>query len=365
MRPLILFVHPTAAADLLEDQALLASAFDVRAYHFDSNRYRTALGRLWGLVRFGVGQLLWLLRWLPKAKAVYGCFADYHLVLPTFMARRFGVPVAVRLGGFDGNTLPEYGYGVFNSRWRGPLAAYVLRRATRLFPVTPSLIYHESRFATWPTARSNGVQAHVQGLSTPFTVIPTGYDPQAWPQGKAQRADHVTTVGYVGDRRSTLIKGIDLLLAAAAQMLEVTFSIVGVTPSMQDVLAKDHAVGKNVTFYASMPRSDLAAHYTSASVYAQLSRTEGGLPNVVAEAMLCGCMPVVSAVGSMAETVGTVGLVVDRPEVDAVVAVLREALASARGHRREEARAHITAHYPLSRRAEALTKAMHALIAGV
>src|SRR5690606_39307412 len=48
---------------------------------------------------------------------------------------------------------------------------------------------------------------------------------------------------------------------------------------------------ENVTIVGPRPREALPAEYGAASVYLQLSRSEG-LPNVLCEAMACGCIPV-------------------------------------------------------------------------
>ncbi len=357
-RPRLLFIHHTTAADVLEDQRLLTDAFALEAFRFDADG-RGAVGTLWGLMRAWMAQLVWLLRHLRGAHAVYGCFADYHLALPALLAPWFGVSLVVRLGGYDGNTLPAYRYGVFASGWRAPLARFVLRRATLLVTVPESLIYNENRYAAWPEALPNGVQAHVPGLTTPHRTIPTGYNASAWPEGPAVRAPSVLTVGYVGQQRDVYIKGIDVLLATAALMPDVPFRIVGVHEVGGEMLRGVADVPPNVELIPPVPRSELAALYREASVYAQLSRTEGGLPNVLAEAMLCGSIPVVSAVGGMPFTVGDLGIVVEQPDPNLVADAIRTALAEPPALR-EAVRVRIAETFTLSARKDALVAALDA-----
>jgi glycosyltransferase involved in cell wall biosynthesis len=357
MKPNLLFIHTTTAPDLMEDRHLLGARFDVASFHFEGNRPGRGLVRLGRILWLAMRQLLWLIRRLPRTALVYGCFADYHLALPALLAGWFRVPLVVRLGGFDGNTLPDVGYGVFLSRWRAPLARYVLRRADLLLPVTPSLIYNENRFAAWPDVHPNGVRAHVPGLQAPYAVVPTGYDPAAWPVGPAERGPVIVTVGYIGTERDVRVKGVDLLIEAARRLPEAAFRIVGVAEAMEPVLRQRYGAPDNVALERPVGREALAEAYTGAAVYAQLSRTEGGLPNVVAEAMLCGCIPVVSAVGSMPETVGEEGLVVERPDPDAIAAAIREALRAGPDARRR-CRARIATQYTLGQRKERLLDAL-------
>ena len=58
---------------------------------------------------------------------------------------------------------------------------------------------------------------------------------------------------------------------------------------------KNFNLGDNVSLLPALDRKDLVTHYNTTSIYAQLSRSEG-LPNVLCEAMLCGCIPVGSPV---------------------------------------------------------------------
>ena len=347
----VLFVAHTRGADLLEDERILDDAFGAQSFFWTAGR------RLGHLVREAVRQGRWLRAHLPQARAVYGCFADYHLVLPAWLCARRGVPLLVRLGGYDGNTLPKLGYGVFASRWRAPLARFVLRRATLLLPVTSSLVENQNAFADWPEVLTNGVRAHVPGLRVPHEVIPTGYDPDAWPLGPAERFSSVVTVGYVRTLRDARIKGLDLLFDAAHHLPGVPIRIIGVTPTMADVLRRTYPVPDHVELVPPVPRGELVAAYQQAAVYVQLSRTEGGLPNTVAEAMLCGCVPVVSRVGSMPETAGPQGVVVDTPQAEVIAAAVRKALALP-STARTAARRHIVEHFTLAQRQDRLVKAV-------
>ncbi|MEL6614309.1 MAG: glycosyl transferase family 1, partial [Bacteroidota bacterium] len=152
-RLLVPFLAPTSF--VRDDLALLGERYEVVPFEFGTASGAGALARA---VR---RQRRWLAAEMPRADAVFGWFADYHLALPARAAQRRGVPLAVALGGFDAACLPELGYGVFYSRWRAPLAMRVLRSASLLVPVAGALVRSENTVGAAPPHTAQGVAAHV------------------------------------------------------------------------------------------------------------------------------------------------------------------------------------------------------------
>jgi glycosyltransferase involved in cell wall biosynthesis len=106
-------------------------------------------------------------------------------------------------------------------------------------------------------------------------------------------------------------------------MREFSFRIVGVTPSILSEL--NASVPGNVQIVAPLERDQLLPEYQQASVYLQLSRIEScGI--ATAEAMLCGCIPVVSDTGGLPETVGSTGSIVPSEDVRAAVTAVQTVL---------------------------------------
>lgn len=347
-RPRILFVAGAPTSFVRDDLALLGERYDVMPLWFDGRQ----------VVRSAAAQV----RYLRAAEVdlVFGWFADYPLVLPVRWARSRGIPSVVALGGYDAVRLPGLEYGVFESRWRAPLARDVCRQATHLVPVAGALLASTNAYATWPRPSPQGVRVHVPRLDTPATVIPTGYDPEAWPLGPAQRAPSVLTVAHVSDERTYRLKGLPLLAAAAAALPEVPFEVVGVAPAVAE-----RALPSNLTLRPPVPREDLAASYAAASVYAQPSLSEG-LPNALCEAMLAGCIPVTSPVGAMPEVTAEIGRTVPRPEAPALAEAIADALADADsdagGTLRVAARERIVEGYSRERRRTSLFGLLDALL---
>ena len=358
-RPRLLFICLAFTSFVKDDLALLRERYDVRIFHFNANQFSSRAGRLFGIVYYGIKQFLWLLRELPRADLVFGWFADYHLVLPVLLARGMRRPVAVALGGTDSNWLPELGYGVYDSPWQAPLARLVLRKASLLLPVAEALMHSESRYATWPKRRANGVRVHVPELRTPSEIVPFGYDPGAWPMGPLNRERVVSTVALIASERTLRVKGVDVLFGVARELPGVTFQVVGVAAAYAPRIRSRFDLPPNVRLLPPRPRSELPATYAASSVYVQLSRTEG-MPNVLCEAMLCGCIPVGSDVAGIPYVIGEAGFVMDRPDADAIASAIEKALGQGPESRRR-ARQRIKENFPVGRRRKQLISRLEEL----
>lgn len=95
------------------------------------------------------------------------------------------------------------------------------------------------------------------------------------------------------------------------------------------------------------------------AVYAQLSAYES-FGMALAEAMQCGCVPVVTRRGALPEVVGDAGWYVPYGDPDATAQAIREAL-NAPDAASRAARHRITDRFPLDRRRHALVDALRAL----
>ena len=259
-------------------------------------------------------QLLWLLRELPGAVAVHGWFVDYHMALPVAAARFLGKPVLAVVGGFDAISLPSLGYGVALSGWRRRIARMVFRRVDALLPVSSSLVRSKNRFSEGPEEREYGLRMLAPDTPAAIHVVPTGYDPEVWVAGPDERASIVGTIGLIDEGRTFQRKGIDLFFDAARLMPDVRFRVVGVRN--REAITAQYDPPPNVEMIPPVPREQLLAQYHEMSVYVQLSRAEG-LPNVLCEAMLCGCVPVGSRVFGIPDGIGEAGFLVDEPRAPA------------------------------------------------
>ena len=359
MKRKILFIYLSPTSFVRDDLELFSEEFTLVPFHFDIRKARSVMGLLGLLVR----QLGWLIRNLKSCDAVFGWFADYHMVLPAVLSKWYRKPLVLSLGGYECIHLPQIGYGVYDSRWRAPLARRVLKRASLLLPVAKALICSKNRFSEWPEERQYGLCAYLPGYAFPYQVLPTGYVPERWRNLGLERSAIVSTVALVGSERTLLRKGIDLLIEAARLLPDVEFRIIGVEPDYEPALIATYHPPPNVQILHRMPREALEAEYNASAVYAQLSRAEG-MPNVLCEAMLCGCLPVASNVFGNGAAVGDIGFLVDEPDPQQIADALRKAL-EAPEEQRQEARAHIMKHFLRSHRKERFENALNKLLSEI
>jgi len=117
----------------------------------------------------------------------------------------------------------------------------------------------------------------------------------------------------------------------------------------------------NVELTGWLSDDDLHAAYRRAAVYVQASRHEGfGL--AVAEAMLAGCVPVVTNVTAMPEVVGDAGVLIESQEPAAVAEGVRKALAMGTGAA-ARARERILTAFPMESRREGILRVVDEAIA--
>ena len=116
------------------------------------------------------------------------------------------------------------------------------------------------------------------------------------------------------------LKGIDLLEKAALKFPETTFTIVGVSPQFLNKLRPP-----NLIFVPFVSANELVEILNQHYFYCQLSISEG-FPNALCEAMLCGCIPVVSNVCSMPNIVGNTGFVLPKRNEELLFEIIEDLL---------------------------------------
>jgi glycosyltransferase involved in cell wall biosynthesis len=327
----ILFVHNGAAQFVRLDLEELRKRYQVTECYLRS-RWLNPLS-IWRQVR--------------KHDLVFGWFASWHTFLPITFAKLMHKPSLLVIGGYDLANMPEIGYG----HQRGGLKRWISRRtmqaATSL--ITNSRYSHEEAVRNTMLAKEQ-VRTVYHGVPDPFGSLPAG-----------PRARMALTVGNV-DRGNLLRKGHEAFVRAAALLPDVSFVLAG---NWRDD-AIDHLrsiASPNVTFTGWLSEEALRDRYRQAAVYVQASRHEGfGLS--VAEAMLAGCVPVVSRVGSLPEVTGATGVFVETPEPASLAAAITTALAYP-----EEARAgirqRILDEFPLEKRGQLMAQLIQPLLNAV
>ena len=279
-----------------------------------------------------------------RSDVVFGWFASWHTFWPITLAWLFRRPSVMVIGGFDTARMPEIGYGLQQRRLMRLVSRWVMRRATRL--VTNSH-YSRREIETNVGIPPERVQVTHHGVPDPFAGLPG--------EPKERLA---LTVGVV-DRRNLDRKGLRPFVEAAALAPDVAFMVAGkwAENAVEDLRG---IAGDNVTFTGWIEQEELESLYRRAAVYVQPSLHEGfGMS--VAEAMLAGCVPVVTDAGALPEVVGEAGVVIEQPAAEAVAAGVREALALD-GEAGARARRRVLEHFPLEGRRAGLEQAVEAAL---
>lgn len=313
-------------SDIHQDIALLKKHFEVSAH----------LGGGWAA-------LPRILKLVAKNDVALGWFASTYTFAMVLAARLFGKRTLIQLGGVDTAADKELNYGIWLSRWKSPLVRFALRHADRVFAIHDNAI---------KMLRKNS------GLNIErIELLPTGYDADFW-QLAFPKQPEVLTVAKCDTRQRILIKGIDVLIETARQLPGVKFRVVGIHPADVPALLGDVPV--NIQFIAPLPRKDLLKYYQKAKVYCQPSRHEGGFPNTLCEAMLCGCIPVGTRAGGIPAAIDHFGYLVEREDASGLGNAITEAL-SLPEQQGLTGRDHIARSFPLHRREERLIAAIKEL----
>jgi glycosyltransferase involved in cell wall biosynthesis len=240
--------------------------------------------------------------------------------------------------------MPAIGYGHQRGGPKKWVSRWTMRLATRLTTFSNYSEAEAERNAGIPKAQLSTIYI---GVPDQFVSLPL-----------EQRGRVVLTVGNV-DQPNLLRKGHEAFVRTAALLPDVNFVLAG---AWRDG-AVDHLrsiATPNVTLTGWLSDEALRDHYRRAAVYVQASLHEGfGLS--VAEAMLAGCVPVVSRVGSLPEVAGTAAVFVDSPAPVSIAAAITTAL-----NYPEEARAgirqRILDEFPLEQRGRMIAQLIQPLL---
>jgi glycosyltransferase involved in cell wall biosynthesis len=316
----ILFAHLRDSSFVAIDREALATRHEVRDW-----RQRGALRGLPALVRE-----------VRRSDLVFGWFASWHTFWPITLAALMRRPSVVVTGGYDTAAVPAAGYGLQQRRVMRQVSRWVMRRAM--------LLIANSRYTEGELERNAGIErgkARVvyHGVPDPFGALPE-------PAGRI-----VLTVGAV-DARNLERKGLRPFVGAARMLPDVSFVVVGPMEDEAAAAGLRRDAPLNVTITGWVSQEELDDWYRRAAVYVQASLHEGfGMS--VAEAMLGGCVPVVTRAGALPEVVGDAGVMIDRADPAQIASGIERALAlgpQAGGR----ARTRVLEHFPLRARTEGL-----------
>jgi len=327
----VLYVHSRRNTFTRIDREALAERHEVVDYYQGGLKPRPA--ELW--------------RAVGDCDVVVGWFASWHTALALRFARARGKPSVLIFGGFDTADMPEIGYGSQRGGLRRRLVSSTANLATRLIT--------NSNYSLGEIER-NVERVDPARVAVVHHGIPDRFgEPDGTP--KARQALTVGAVYSVNLAR----KGHGPFVEAAAELPDVEFVLAGEWwDETGERLAADAAPNVRVT--GRLSDEDLDALFASAAVYVQASLHEGfGLS--LAEAMLAGAVPVVTAAGALPEVVGDTGVTIGVATAPAIAVGVRDALAmgTAAGL---AARERVRTHFPYEQRRDGLLAEVDRALAG-
>jgi glycosyltransferase involved in cell wall biosynthesis len=298
---------------------------------------------------------------MPGMSMAFTRFADWHSAIIAFFCRLYRKKLVLVIGGYDAYWLPEFNYGVYHRKTRGKWAKYALRNASMILPNNPRLRYTANKYEPGVT-REGGIDFFVPERKGTLRILHNGYHTDFWvPPAAPKNNKLILSVAYVGNLRSYQIKGLKDFIHAAWHMPEMAFRLIGADLAL--LLKWEGKLPANLTVIESIGRDELLLQYQEAKVFCLLSLTEG-MSNVLCEAMLCECIPVVSDVNFNAELVGESGFVITRRDPDLIMDTIRMA-AGAAPEKGRSARKRIVENYSLERREKELVQILNEIHAAI
>jgi len=304
------YIYPKRFYFVVKDIEALSVHVKVLEHRFNS-------GPAWLLPFDLFGQLIFLIKVrIQGVQHVVAHFAGYHTVLPTLLGFRTYIIVA----GSDACSFPKINYGSFRKAWMRRAMAFSFRRAACILPVDPSLVCFKNTFSDFGPLQQ-GYAHFVQDLRTRSVAIPYGFDRDQWTMPESERTPRsciCVAFGAAFEDPVYFRKGLDLIIAAAKELPTYQFTLIGL------VNVEDFAgIPSNLRLLGRVEPGELNLLFGAHSMALQPSVMEG-FPNALCEAMLCGCIPVVSNITSMPSIVEEIGIVINERDV----AALAEAITS-------------------------------------
>ncbi|WP_339922731.1 glycosyltransferase family 4 protein [uncultured Cyclobacterium sp.] len=295
---MILYISPIPTAFIQRDIEMLSPTFRIVHLNFTANPYL--------LPFFFVIQFLQLMILLPFTKKYLCFFAGYHTIIPVFLGRLFNKEVIIECGGTDAMHLPKIDYGNYRKEWLKKATVYSFKNCSLILPVSHSLVKSTYTYDA-ESPRLQGLLHLIPDLKTEIQVVYNGFDDQFWTDDQRKKSpfSFVTVATGISKKNRALVKGIDLVLELAKVFPSYSFTIIG-DENFQTTLP-------NVTVMQSLSQKKIREVYRVSQFYLQLSYSEG-FPNALAEAMLCGCVPIGSDVGEIAKIIGETGFILPKKD---------------------------------------------------
>ncbi|MCH7414273.1 glycosyltransferase family 4 protein [Belliella sp. R4-6] len=297
---MIIYIFPVKTAFTERDIHMLRAEFKVKALAFTQSPLM--------LPFFLILQFFQLLILLPFTNHYLCFFGGWHSVIPTFFGKLFNIPTFIQAGGTDAVNMPSINYGNYRKKWLRKATTYSFLNCSKILPVADSLVGYDYHY--YPNIpRKQGLRNLIPNLKTPVQVIHNGFDSVFWENLEKERFPYsfITVAKGISKSARAKVKGIDLIEMLALEFPQYKFTLLGDEEYVPN--------SKNIHVIGSMQPKEMVAILNQHQFYLQLSTSEG-FPNALAEAMLCGCVPIGSAVGDIPAIIGNTGLILENRDFE-------------------------------------------------
>jgi glycosyltransferase involved in cell wall biosynthesis len=322
--PRILFISTLRAPFIQDDLEFLMRLYQVRCW-----------------IGSGVFQVFRIILACLKSDIAFCWFGSTYAFIAVLMMRMIHRRSIIVIGGVDVAKDEKLGYGIWLVPWKAALIRYAFRHADKIIAVDESLAEKARHLADY-----NGKN---------IEIVPTGYDTSFWKIIEGMKTNCVLTVAAISDEKRFCIKGLDILFEVARLLPQITFSVIGVT---KEIASKFNAP-PNIEVLPKMERMHLLPYYQQAKIYCQPSRYEG-MPNVLCEAMLCGCIPVATNVGATKSILNEIGTIVPADNISSLASAIQIGL-QLPDETKHEVRKQIVFRFTKKQREEKLKQILQAL----
>lgn len=317
------FIYNHSSSFIRQDAEILARHFQVEEVNY-----------------IGPSDIPRIARAIWRSDVTFSWFASGHSFLAVLFSILFKKKSVIVAGGYDVAFAPEINYGQYTQGLQKRMYSdFVLKNADIILAVSE---FTKSELLS--RQRPKRVEIVYNGIDTD----------KFKPEGKKEEL--VMTVAS-GLGNVIKLKGIDSFLKAANYLPDKKFLILGLSDHDKETIHSQNSIG-NLEIHGRVSHKELIGYYQRAKVYSQLSYRESfGI--ALAEAMACGCIPVVTARGAMPEVVGDTGYYVPYGDEKATADGIRDALKSDIG---ALARKRIEDNFSAKKREKALAEAIGELM---
>lgn len=349
MKKRLLYVTPSFQSFVKADLQILEKHFQVRANHYPWKNKQYA--PIYFFLQFFamIPSTIW-------ADLIVVNFGGYWAYWPTFFAKIFGKKSVVIVHGTDTAAIPEINYGSLRIPILKKICGVAYSKTDLILPVSDSLIETALTFDPKIKSHSQGIKTLYPDLNPEYKVIYNGLDEDFWfisPEIQKEENSFLTVMSP----SQFILKGGDLIVQLAKEFPESKFYFAGIGSDDLEIETLD-----NVKFLGRLSPETLRDIYQKAQFYFQLSSFEG-FGCALAEAMLCGCIPIGSNTNHIPKIIGASGFILQKKDLTLATDLVRKALkAENKDVLAGKAREQIMQNFTLKQREKELVSTLNTLL---